>query len=321
MGGRWIVVRYSERGSGAIYTPVDGESVVIALRYGLVLPNWEAGADVGRLIDAAVAAEESGWDGVFLADHLIFPPPSELGATSSVTEHWDMPDPWIALSAIAARTETIRLGTWVTPVGRRQPWQLARDLATLDRLSDGRVMLGAGLGRRPDYEQFGYPWSLKWSGERTDEALSIVDRLWTGNPVTFSGEHFQLADVVLLPTPVQQPRIPIVIGGLWPRKPAVRRGAAWDGIMTHFPGDGVLPADGTSPEQHASDMVMFYRTLTDTPGDVFLPMTPDNASSEWQNLCDNLDTTWLYTAKLNGQWSIDESIISGGPEAQLNYRP
>lgn len=111
-----------------------------------------------------------------------------------------MPDPWIALSAIAARTKTIRLGTSVTPVARRQPWQVARDLATLDRLSGGRVILGAGLGRRPDYEQFGYPWSLKWSAARTDEALSIVNRLWTGNPVTHEGEHFQLTDVVLLPT-------------------------------------------------------------------------------------------------------------------------
>jgi hypothetical protein len=232
-----------------------------------------------------------------------------------------MPDPWVVLSAIAVRTKTIRLGTWVTPVGRRQPWQLARDLATLDRLSGGRVILGAGLGRRPDYEQFGYPWSLKWSGQRTDESLFIIDRLWSGDAVTFAGNHFQLDEVVLLPTPNQQPRIPIVIGGLWPRKPAVRRGAAWDGIMTHFPGDGVLPGDDIPPEQHASDMVTFYRTLTDTPGELFLPITPDNASSEWRNLCHNLDATWLYTAKLNGQWSIDESIISGGPEAQLNYRP
>lgn len=276
---------------------------------------------MARLVDAAVAAEESGWDGVFLADHLIFPPPSELGAASTVTEHWDMPDPWITLAAIAVRTDTIRLGTWVTPVARRQPWQLARDLATLDRLSAGRVMLGAGLGRRPDYEQFGHPWSLKWSGERTDEALSIIDQLWKGSPVTFSGEHFRLHDVVLLPTPVQQPRIPIVIGGLWPRKPAVRRGAAWDGIMTHFPGDGVMPSDGKSPEVHASEMVTFYRTLADTPGEVFLPMTPENPSNSWPAVCHEIGGTWLYTAKLNGHWSIEESLIGAGPEEQLHYRP
>lgn len=291
------------------------------MRYGLVLPNWEAGADVARLVDAAVTAEKSGWDGVFLADHLIFPPPSELGAASTVSDHWAMPDPWMVLSAIAVRTQTIRLGTWVTPVGRRQPWQLARDLATLDRLSGGRVMLGAGLGRRPDYEQFGYPWTLKWAAERTDEALAVIDQLWTGDPVTFKGDHFELDDVVLLPTPLQRPRIPIVIGGLWPRKPAVRRGAAWDGIMTHFPGDGVIPSDDAPPEEHASEMVNFYRTQTDQPGEIFLPMTPDNASSDWHSLCKELEATWLYTAKLEGNWSIDESLISNGPEGQLNYRP
>jgi alkanesulfonate monooxygenase SsuD/methylene tetrahydromethanopterin reductase-like flavin-dependent oxidoreductase (luciferase family) len=89
-----------------------------------------------------------GWDGVFLADHLIFPPPSTIGGSVEADERWDFPDPWITLAAIASRTERIRLGSWITPVARRQPWQLARDLATLDRLSRGRVILGAGLGRR-----------------------------------------------------------------------------------------------------------------------------------------------------------------------------
>ncbi|MCP4305521.1 MAG: LLM class flavin-dependent oxidoreductase [bacterium] len=288
-----------------------------SVRYGLVLPNWEAGAEVAKLVDAAVAAEEAGWDGVFLADHLIFPPPADLGASSSVSNHWDMPDPWITLSAIASRTRRIRLGTWVTPVARRQPWQLARDLATLDRLSEGRVMLGVGLGRRPDYEQFGLPWSMKWAATRCDEALVVVAGLWSGESVSFVGDHFQLDNVVLLPTPVQRPRIPIVIGGLWPRKPAVRRGAVWDGIMTHFPGDGVLPSDDTSPEQHASEMVSFYRSMAGDRGDVFLPMAPDGASVEWLDLCRDLDATWLYTAKLDGEWTLDLDRISQGPQAQL----
>lgn len=283
------------------------------MKHGLVLPNWEAGVEVSRLVAAAVVAEEAGWDGVFLADHLIFPPPSEIGAASTVDEHWPMPDPWVTLAGIATQTSKIHLGTWITPVARRQPWQLARDLATLDRMSNGRVILGVGLGRRPDYEQFGQPWDFKTIASKTDEALALIERLWTGDRVTHRGDHYQLSDVALLPIPVQQPRIPIVVGGIWPRKPAVRRGARWDGIMTHFPGDGVLPSDGTSPEQHATDMVHFYRTLTQNPGEVFLPANPENPSLEWADLTHELGATWLYTAKHDGEWGLDLDKITEGP--------
>lgn len=269
------------------------------MRHGLVLPNWEAGADVPRLVDAAVVAEDAGWDGVFLADHLIFPPPLEIGAPSTVDQHLPMPDPWVTLSAVAARTSRIRLGTWITPLARRQPWQVARDLATLDRLSGGRVILGVGLGRRPDYEQFGRSWDLSVIASMTDEALALVDLLWTGKRITHHGNHFRLTDVALLPTPVQRPRIPVVVGGLWPKKPAVRRGARWDGIMTHFPGDGVLPGDGLSPEQHATDMIEYYTSITDEPGEIFLPANPEGGSSEWLDLAGRLGATWLYTMTLD----------------------
>lgn len=284
------------------------------LKHGLVLPNWEAGDEVGRLVEAAIAADESGWDGVFLADHLIFPPPGEIGAPSSVGEHWPMPDPWVVFSAIAVRTRRVSLGTWVTPVARRQPWQMARDLATLDRLSEGRVILGVGLGRRPDYEQFGQAWDFKTIASKTDEALDLIDRLWSGERISHDGAHYRLDDVALLPTPVQQPRIPIVVGGIWPRKPAVRRGARWDGIMTHFPGDGVLPGDGISPEQHATDMVGFYRSLADSPGEVFLPAHPKKASAGWTDLASEVGATWLYTAKVAGEWTLDPDRISEGPQ-------
>ena len=287
--------------------------VFIPLKYGLVIPNWEAGSDVSRLVEAGVAAEEAGWDGVFLADHLIFPPPADLGAVSAVDEFLPIADPWIALAGIATATNRIRLGTWITPVARRQPWQMARDLATLDRMSNGRVILGVGLGRRPDYEQFGQSWDFKTVASKTDEALGLIDRLWSGERVSHSGDHYQLTDVGLLPTPVQQPRIPIVVGGIWPRRPAVRRGARWDGIMTHFPGDGVMPPDETPPQQHAVDMVAYYRTQADQPGEVFLPANPGNMPSEWDELVAHLDASWLYTAKHEGAWSLDLKMISHGP--------
>ncbi|MDX1467868.1 MAG: LLM class flavin-dependent oxidoreductase [Acidimicrobiia bacterium] len=283
------------------------------MRHGLVLPNWEAGSEVSRLVEAGVAAEESGWDGVFLADHLIFPPPPEIGARSTADEHWPMPDPWVTLSGIATRTSRIKLGTWITPVARRQPWQMARDLATLDRMSGGRVILGVGLGRRPDYEQFGQQWDLKDIASMTDEALDLIARLWSGDRVTHVGEHYQLQDVSLLPTPLQRPRIPVVVGGIWPRKPALRRGAKWDGIMTHFPADGVFPSDGDPPERHSTEMVDYYTSLTDQPGEIFLPANPEGASSEWADLAEGLGATWLYTAKHDGSWTLDLDVIRRGP--------
>ena len=84
--------------------------------------------------------------------------------------------------------------------------------------------------------------------------------------------------------------------------------------MTHFPGDGVLPNDGISPEQHATDMVTLYRNLTDTPGEVFLPAKPENPSSGWTELTSDLGATWLYTAKIDNAWTLDTNKISQGPQ-------
>lgn len=127
------------------------------VRHGLVIPNWKAGSDVGRLIQAARAAEEAGWDGVFLADHLIFPPPSEIGRPGVPDAFAPMPDPWITLAGIATATRRVALGTWITPVARRHPWQVARDLATLDQLSRGRVILGVGWAVVPTTSGSGSP--------------------------------------------------------------------------------------------------------------------------------------------------------------------
>lgn len=282
-------------------------------RRGLVLPNWVAGDDPELLVEAAVVAEASGWDGVFLADHLVFPPPGAVGGQGREHEAAPMPDPLIVLGAIASRTRAVRLGTWVVPVPRRQPWQLARDLATLDRLSSGRVLLGAGLGRRPDLERFGVPWDLPAVGRRFDEALELIDDLWSGGVVEHSGEHFTVDGVAMLPRPQQRPRIPIVIGGLWPRRVFLRRGARWDGIMPHYPGDGVLPGDGRPPEEHVTELVQAYHELTGGSGEVLLLDDPPGASRDHRALCAELGVTWLLTAKHEDDWSLDLDRISAGP--------
>lgn len=279
----------------------------------MILPSWEAGDDPGLLVEAAVEAERAGWDGVFLADHLVFPPPTSIGGRDVGGEPRPIADPWITLAAIASRTRSLRLGTWVCPVPRRQPWQLARDLATLDQLSDGRVILGAGLGRRTDHERFGVEWDLPDLGRRFDEALEVMDRLWAGEPVSHRGQHYTIDDVTLLPRPRQRPRIPVVIGGLWPNRAFIRRGARWDGIVPHFPGDGVLPSDGVPPERHVTEMLAAYHEAADDPGDVMILDRPPGASRDYAARCADLGVTWLLTAKWGDDWSLDLARIGEGP--------
>lgn len=290
-------------------------------KYGIVLPNWEVDGETDRLVEFGVAAEEAGWDGVFLADHL------SMGGDDGYP---DFPDPWITLSGIATRTDEIRLGSWVTPIPRRQPWQLARNLATLDRLSDGRVILGTGLGRAFDYTPFGDPWDPAVLGDKYDEALEIIAGLWTGEPFSFDGAHYTVEDAVVKPTPVQEPRIPIVVGGIWPNKKPFRRGGRWDGMVPHYRGDGVIPADGVTSDQsgdltipprdgdartEVQEMVEYYFEHSDGGGELFLPTDPPHAADDWLDFCENLGATWLYTRNLDPENGMELSMerVRRGP--------
>lgn len=285
------------------------------LNHGLMLPN--IGVPAQRLVEFGVAAEEAGWDGVFLIDQLVLP-----GEDATAT----LPDPWITLTGIAARTDVIRVGSYVTPVPRRQPWQLARDLATLDRLSDGRVIFGAGLGRDYDYTTFGRPYDLQHLGQKYDEALDVITGLWQGDPISYDGEHYTIDEAVMRPTPVQEPRIPIVIAGLWPNKKPFQRGARWDGIMPHYRGDGVLPKEGidglvpgadVEPEEDVRELLSYYHDLTEEPGEVFLPADPPHRSTGWLDLCKELGATWVVTRPRDqsGEWNLSmEQVRSGPPE-------
>jgi alkanesulfonate monooxygenase SsuD/methylene tetrahydromethanopterin reductase-like flavin-dependent oxidoreductase (luciferase family) len=133
---------------------------------------------------------------------------------------------------MAVATSRIKLGTMVTPVPRRRPWTLARQLTTLDRLSGGRAVAGVGLGGDwfGDYSKFGEPTDRKAHGEMLDEGLQIMAGLWSGEPFSFEGKHFQIKDVQYLPKPVQEPRIPVWVAGNWPNKKPFRRAAQWDGM-------------------------------------------------------------------------------------------
>lgn len=282
-------------------------------------------ADPKHLVEYTVAAEQAGWDGVFHLDHLV-----DYSATEP-DEHSPLNDPWVTWAGAASRTDQITLGTSVTPVPRRQPWQLAKNLATLDRLSDGRVLLGAGLGAPWEFETFGRDYDQKRLAERYEESLEIIDGLWSGEPFSYHGDHFTIDEAVMRPTPVQEPRIPIVIGGWWPFKGPFRRGARWDGIMPNWPSmhqgveyDDSVPEhmrevipDEPAHSEEVREMLEYYNGLTDDPGEVMILASRPDLPEDFTELCLDLGATWLIRSRFDPTNSFEENrarIREGPPE-------
>jgi len=181
------------------------------MRVALFLPLFDELSEPRVALDIAVAAEAAGWDGVFVWDHLLYREPVERIA-----------DPWVVLAAMAHATESLLLGPMVTPVPRRRRQVLARQTVTLDRLSGGRLVFGAGLGGDPGGElsRFGEEMQPRARATLLDDGLEHLDRWWRGE---------EAGGVRLLPQPVQQPRIPVWLASRFPNRAPVRRAANWDG--------------------------------------------------------------------------------------------
>ena len=204
------------------------------MRHAIYLPPIGAFGDVHRLVDLALAAEQAGWDGFFLWDHIQYEAPVPLC------------DAWVALSAIAASTSTIRLGPLVTPLPRRRPWKVAREAVTLDHLSRGRLVLGVGLGIDFWNEFTSFSGEAGDDAERAhllDDGIEIITRLWSGDLTTYRGRRLSVDGARFLPAPLQLPRIPIWSAALWPpaKRGPVRRAARCDGVMP-FTGAPMTPA-------------------------------------------------------------------------------
>lgn len=280
------------------------------MKYGIYLPNFGPYGNAKMLASLARDAEEAGWDGFFLWDHIAGYP-------------LEMVDPWVALTAVSLNTTNIRIGTTVTPLPRRRPWKLAREAVSLDHLSNGRLILSVGIGLgEAEWDYFGEEANLKARGQMLDEALTIVDGLWQGEPFTFSGEHYHIQDAHFLPKPKQNPRIPIWIGGFWPNKRPFRRAAQWDGMFPLFQDE-----DRSQVLAQLRDAVEFANTCreTDEPFDVVMTgfTDGDDGSEVIRPYRDAGVTWWLeciapfrYGVGFDQEWPVEalrQRILQGPP--------
>jgi len=188
--------------------------------HGVTLPPFYEWSDPRVVTELAREADDAGWDGFFLWDHVTWDP--AWGGTPPIA------DPWLCLAAAAMVTSRVRLGPLVTPLVRRRAQKVAREVATLDHLSGGRAVFGVGLGTDYDYQAFGEPLGAR--GARLDEALDVLEGLLTGEAVDHDGPHLQVHSPPSLPRPVQE-RVPIWVGGWWPNPAPFVRAARFDGVV------------------------------------------------------------------------------------------
>jgi len=231
------------------------------VRYGFIVTK----GGPRTVAELAREAEEAGWDGVFYWDGI------------HVGEGWEIYDPWVVMAAMAMTTERVRIGAVLTPPARRRPWKLARETVTLDHLSGGRLVLPVGLGALDDggFSKVGEPTDRKVRAGRLDESLEILTGLWSGEPFSYEGEHYEMEEMTFLPRPVQSPRIPIWVVGAWPSERSMRRALRYDGILAATVRGGVTPEDVRAMREYveknrgsdaAFDIVWEGVTPGDDPG-------------------------------------------------------
>lgn len=248
------------------------------MRYGVNICTLGEFAEPARVLEVAQVAEAAGWEALVVWDHLAFA--------------WGVPsaDPWVLLAAAAQATTRLRLGTAVTPLPRRRPAVVANAVATLDRLSSGRMILGVGAGGVPaEFAAFGEPADAGLRAQKLDEALEVIAALWEGRPVTYAGQHYTVEGVTLAPLPVQRPRVPIWVGGH--SRPAHRRAARWDGWIVG--GDNERGEMTLAPDRLA-DQVAYVNRHRDraTPFDVAITGVSTGPDDQVSSRYEAAGATW-----------------------------
>jgi alkanesulfonate monooxygenase SsuD/methylene tetrahydromethanopterin reductase-like flavin-dependent oxidoreductase (luciferase family) len=196
------------------------------MKFGLYLPLFEDFADPRRAAALAATAEQAGWDGLFVWDHL-------------VAQQTPVGDAWTTLAAIAMTTDQMAIGPMVTPLARRRPWTLARQIAAVDQLSGGRLVAGVGLGDDgwQEFSSFGEAAGQRERGQLLDESLEILQQLLSGAPVSHHGTRYDVEAVPFLPLPVQRP-VPIWAACWWPNRKPLARAARLQGCFPVFSASG-----------------------------------------------------------------------------------
>ena len=273
------------------------------MRAAVVLP----GGTANQQLEQAMAAEQAGWDGVFVWE-----------AAYGV-------DAWTLLAAMAARTGRVRLGTMLTPLPWRRPWKVASQVATLDQLSGGRAILGVGVGAiATDLPDTGEVTEIRGRADLLDDGIDLMRALWAGS-TSYHGPHYDYEcgrdDLNRACQPVQE-RIPVWVVGVWPRPKSMRRVLRCDGIIPQFEVEGREPgpedaraardwltAQGTGP---GLDMVAEGETPPGDPAAAAALVTPwAQAGCTWW-----LETRWGVPRDTpEGVTVVSERLAAGPPAA------
>jgi alkanesulfonate monooxygenase SsuD/methylene tetrahydromethanopterin reductase-like flavin-dependent oxidoreductase (luciferase family) len=272
------------------------------MRSGLFMPLFDALADPAVVARLSAEAEEAGWHGVFVWDNLRYQEPVV-----------DVADPWITLTAVATATERIRIGPMVTPLARRRPVKVARETATLDRLSGGRLTLGVGLGSdrfASEYSITGEELDDRRRASMLDESLEILAAAWAGEAVHHRGEHYTVDGMRFLPRPVQRPGVPVWVAGYYGKARPMRRAARHQGFF---------PIELDHPEQLAeivADLAALRREAgrdSTEPYDVVVALPPGSDPAPYVAA----GATWWLVEFPWDAVSVDQvrAVIRDGPAA------
>jgi alkanesulfonate monooxygenase SsuD/methylene tetrahydromethanopterin reductase-like flavin-dependent oxidoreductase (luciferase family) len=279
------------------------------MKFGVVVPF----SDAPLTVALAREAEAAGWDGLFLPELV-----------------WGI-DPWAQLAAAAVVTERIRLGTMLTPLPWVRPWTLAGQAGAVDHLSKGRTIIAVGLGA-PDAGGSGFPLEMerKVRAELLDEGLDVLTGLWSGEPFEYSGKHYRVDPTPFSsntrpegmpppPPPVQRPRIPIWVVGVWPGKKSMQRALRYDGLLPATRGeDGVRNATvdevaqmvrfarDNRPADMPFDVIVEGETAAGGGADVVGPYSV--AGATWW-----IESRWMLPSTSEGVAEFRERVMAGPP--------